>query len=229
MKLHLSKHHIATFIALLFHVSGAIGILCTNNKDWFVQNTVLNLLLMVGLLVWNQPQKNIAFFVFLLVAFVTGMGVEMIGVNTGKLFGEYEYGVVMGAKLNGVPWLIGLNWFVLVFCCGISITKMHDWLKEKYEAADITLSPTIEKLSLLFDGALLASFFDWVMEPVAIKLGFWQWKNGVIPTYNYFCWFIISMLLLLVFSKLRFSRANQFAVDLLIIQVLFFLALRTYL
>lgn len=228
-KIKLSKHNIATFIAILLHFCGVVGILISPYKTWFIQNTSLILILMLLLLIWNQPQKNKAFFAFLLICFLTGMGVEMIGVNTGRLFGVYRYGTIMGNKLNGVPWLIGLNWFVLMFCCGIVMTKIQDWLKLKYEAADITLTPTIEKLSLIIDGATLATFFDWIMEPVASKLGFWEWKDGTVPYFNYICWFVVSIFLLWIFSKLRFSRANHFALDLLIIQTLFFLALRFYL
>lgn len=225
----ISKHNIATFIAILFHVSGAIGILFTDHKDWFIRNTSLNLLLMAVLLFWNQPEKNKAFLGFMLISFLTGMGAEMIGVNTGRLFGHYHYGEVMGAKFNGVPWLIGVNWFLLMFCAGVVMTKLHVWIKVQYEAAGISMTPVIEKLSLVFDGASIALFFDWVMEPVAVKLGFWEWKDGIIPYYNYLCWFFISMFLLWVFSKLKFNRDNHFALDLLIIQVLFFLSIRIFL
>lgn len=225
----ISKHNITTFIAILFHVSGTIGILFTDHKDWFIRNTSLNLLLMAVLLFWNQPEKNKAFFGFMLISFLTGMGVEMIGVNTGRLFGHYCYGEVMGAKFNGVPWLIGVNWFLLMFCAGVVMTKLHVWIKIQYEAAGINMNPVVEKLSLVFDGASIALFFDWVMEPVAVKLGFWEWKDGIIPGYNYVCWFFISMFLLWVFSKMKFNRDNHFALDLLIIQVLFFLSLRIFL
>ena len=227
--MRLSKHNIATFIAILFHVCGVIGILFTDYKDWFILNTPLNLVLMAILLLWNQPERNRSFFWFLLVSFVIGMGVEMIGVHTGHLFGSYQYGNHMGAKFNAVPWLIGLNWFVLMFCCGVVMTKLHHWIKMQYEANGFSMSPLMEKLSLVFDGASIALFYDWLMEPVAMKLGFWEWKDGIIPFYNYLCWFLISMFLLWVFSKLKFNRENHFAVDLLIVQALFFLSLRIFL
>lgn len=229
MTLVLNRKNIATGIAILFHFCGVIGILMSGNKDWFIKNTSLNLILMALLLIWNQPEKSKSFFLFLIVAFITGMGVEMIGVNTGTLFGIYQYGNVMGAKLNGVPWLIGLNWFVLVFCCGVVMRHLHQWLHTKYEELDINLAPWVEKLSLLFDGAFLATFFDWIMEPVAMKLGFWDWKDNLVPNFNYGCWFVISMGLLWLFSKLKFNKQNPFAVHLLIIQALFFLTLRTFL
>jgi putative membrane protein len=42
------------------------------------------------------------------------------------------------------------------------------------------------------------------------------------------CWFIISALLMLVFQQSGFKKVNQFAVNLLFIQILFFFAIRTF-
>ncbi len=55
------KNNIALFLALLFHVCGAIGILFTPYKQWFVSNTPVNLLLMTALLVFTQKEKNLPF------------------------------------------------------------------------------------------------------------------------------------------------------------------------
>ena len=224
-----SKQNIATFLAILFHVTGLIGILVTPYKDWFIQNTPFTLCLMAMLIIWNQSQKNYHFFGFLVIAFMIGFGTETIGVNTGHLFGNYHYGSVLGAKLNGVPWLIGMNWFVIVFCSASTMVQMQEWMASKLKKTGAEISPRMTNLSLIIDGALLATFFDWVMEPVAIKLGFWQWKNNEIPFFNYVCWFLISALLLLFYKGCSFSKPNYFAVHLLIIQLLFFFALRTYL
>jgi putative membrane protein len=87
----------------------------------------------------------------------------------------------------------------------------------------------VQKISFIIDASLLAVFFDWIIEPVAGKLGFWQWENGNIPFYNYVCWLIISAFLLALFQRLPFNKRNIFAVHLLIIQLLFFLVLRTFL
>jgi bisanhydrobacterioruberin hydratase len=224
-----SRLPIATFLAAVFHFCGLVGILFTPYKDWFVAHTAFTLLVMVALLVWTQPEKKAKFFIFILLAFLVGMSVEMIGVNTGKLFGTYHYGNLMGAKLNGVPWLIGLNWFVVVFCSASIMQLLHEWTVKKFLATDFEMPLTLSAFSLIIDGALLACFFDWLMEPVAGKLGFWEWKNNEIPFYNYLCWFLISMGLLFVFHKFLSVRTNHFAVHLFIIQALFFLALRTFL
>ena len=83
-------------------------------------------------------------------------------------------------------------------------------------------------ISLLIDASLLATAFDYILEPAAMKLNFWQWANNNIPWFNYSCWFIISATLLLVFNKLQFNKLNSFAIHLFIIQVLFFVAIRVY-
>ncbi|MBP9213251.1 MAG: carotenoid biosynthesis protein [Chitinophagaceae bacterium] len=224
-----SKQNIALFIAILFHVCGAVGIIFSPYKNWFIQNTTLNLLIMVVMLIYTQPQKNSAFYIFAVAAFATGMLTEMIGINTGYLFGNYQYSNVMGYKLLGVPLLIGVQWFVTVFCCGIAIHKLHVWTEAKYAAKGMILSKKIQAISFVVDAALLTTLFDFIMEPVAMELYFWQWQNNVVPFFNYACWFLISSILLMLFRLLPMQKHNHFAIHLLIIQTLFFLVLRSYL
>lgn len=217
------------FLALLFHVCGAIGILYTPYKEWFINNTPLHLLLMAALLVFTQTEKNISFYLFGIICYMTGMCTEIIGVNTGYLFGNYIYGEVMGPKLYAVPWLIGINWFIIVFCAGCTIHRLNEWIYQKL--ADNMQPPvSVQVFSFVTDAALITTFFDWIMEPVAVKIGFWKWiPEGSIPAYNLLCWFIISALLLTVFRFMKFDKHNQFAVHLFIIQILFFLLLQSLL
>ncbi len=227
----LTKKNIAIFIALLFHVSGIIGILFTPYKDWFVQHTSLNLILMAGLLIFTQPNINRYFFLFIVIAIIVGLSVEIIGVNTGFLFGTYTYGDVMGVKLFNVPILVGVQWFVVVYCCGVIMQFVNNWSHKKIIdlGGESERTQKVKSISLIIDAALLATLFDFVMEPVAQQLGFWQWKNNDIPFFNFTCWFFISGLLLLVLNRLPFNKLNPFAIHLFIIQLLFFLALRIYL
>ncbi len=228
-KLRINKFHIATFIALLFHVTGFIG-LFSSKQNWFIANTPLNLLIMFGLIIWTHSDKNRWFFLFVFIAFATGMVTEMIGVNTSLLFGKYEYGKVLGAGIQNVPWLVGVNWIIVVYCCGIAISHLQSWFFAKSPASQTLLSPQVQLISFIADGAMLATFFDIVLEPVAVKFGYWTWLgDGSIPFTNYLCWFLISALLMTVFKLLSFPKHNQFAVHLLIIELLFFAALRTFL
>jgi bisanhydrobacterioruberin hydratase len=86
----------------------------------------------------------------------------------------------------------------------------------------------LKAISVIVDGATLAVFIDWIMEPVAVQLGYWKW-NGEIPIYNYICWFVVAIAMLAIFHFCKFNKQNKFAVHLLMIQVLFFLLLRTFL
>jgi putative membrane protein len=81
---------------------------------------------------------------------------------------------------------------------------------------------------VIIDGATLAVLLDLLMEPVAIKLGLWKWVGEAVPLYNYLCWFAISALLLTIFQFCNFNKQNKFAVNLLLIQAMFFLLLRTF-
>jgi len=216
----------ALFIALLFHISGFIGIVFTPYKSWFIQNTPLTLSIMAVLVVLTQEKKQPAFFVFATVCFVTGFIVEMIGIHTGYLFGNYTYGQVLGIKFSGVPILIGINWFIIIFCSNSMIHQLTNWVESRLGMEDSPMPATLTKWSIIFDAALLAVVFDYILEPVAVKLGFWNWQYSHIPAYNYVCWFLIAALLSWFFNLFNFNKNNQFAVHLFIILSLFFLALR---
>jgi putative membrane protein len=225
----ITKSNIALFIALLFHVCGAIGILFTPYKDWFIQNTPVNLLLMCFLLLITHSRKYIQFILFFVTCYVIGFIVELIGVNTKMLFGQYQYGNVLGYKFNNVPLLIGVNWFIIIYCCANVTEKIQQWFENKYAEQSLALSEKIKTISFIIDASLLAVSFDYILEPVAVKLNFWQWQNNHITFFNYSSWFVISSLLVYIYKKLKLNTVNSFAVHLFIIQLLFFIALNVYL
>lgn len=213
-------------MAIAIHAFGALGMLQEQYKDWFVALTPFSLVVMLVFLLIQQQKIDRRFIVFVVLCFAVGFFAEVIGVNTGWLFGDYAYGKVLGLKLLGVPLLIGVNWFVVVFCSGVLMHQLHDTLAAK---TNKQLSEVLVSASIIIDGALLATFFDFLMEPVAIKLGYWTWTHQDIPIFNYLCWFVVSALLLLLMRRLKVSTNNLFATHLLIIQGLFFLVLRIFL
>lgn len=222
-----SKYQAATAIAILFHTIGFAGIVFFNS-NFILQSTPFNLLLMFGLLIWTQNEKNYFFYFFLLATLVLGIVVEIIGVNTQLLFGNYSYGKILGVQIKNVPLIIGVNWFIIIYCCGISIHTLLVKAIDKVAAETATRPMALKAISIIVDGATLAVFFDWLMEPVAVQLGYWKWE-GDIPFYNYLCWFVISAILLTLFHFCTFNKHNKFAVHLLMIQVMFFLLLRSFL
>ncbi len=224
-----SQYQLATAIAILFHTIGMIGILFFKSEA-FIKTTPLNLLLMAGLLFYTQQKPNAAFLIFFMLCFIAGIAVEIIGTSTGWLFGNYSYGAMLGPAIKAVPFIIGINWFIIIYCCGVSIHTLLTKLTTKLSEQTGKPSKAIQTLSVVVDGATLAVLLDWLIEPVAVKLGYWQWLgSGEIPLYNYMCWFGISMFLLFIFQRLPFDKQNKFAVNLLLIQAMFFLLLRTFL
>jgi bisanhydrobacterioruberin hydratase len=223
------KVTIATAIAILFHAIGFVGMFF--NKNFFVATTPLNLLLMFGLILYTQNKINTHLVIFFVVCFVVGILVEVIGTSTGLLFGNYSYSKNLGPAFKNVPLVIGINWCIIMYCCGATVHFIFKKLSERVQ--EITGSATsnaLQLFSVVTDAALLAVFFDFIMEPAAIELGYWQWlDDGSIPTYNYMCWFIISAVLQVLFGLLKFDKQNKFAVHLLMIMSLFFLLIRTFL
>ena len=207
-----SPFHWAIFLAVLVHFSGAIGI-AFFSPSFFVPFTPVNLFLMLLLLILHEQPIHFRFVQAFLMAVVVGMTTEMIGVNTGLLFGDYSYGEVFGRKLFGVPVLIGINWFCVVYAAHVVSMKLKsDKVKGRFSVALLA--------------AAIATAFDWIMEPVAMKLGFWNWSDGRIPLFNYVSWFVISFAVSITFGSLKIEANNKFAPYFLMIQALFFLFLR---
>lgn len=216
----------SVFLLVLIHFSGAIGMVYFDT-DLFASMTPYNLGLMFLLLILNERVIDKYFLTAFILAFLSGLGTELVGINTGMLFGNYSYGDILGLKFYGVPILIGINWFTIVYCAYVSAGKFLGWI---YFRNSIVVSSLLSNhLLQAFFTALLTTIFDWFMEPVAVRLGFWSWKGDEIPLFNYACWFSVSLLLSLGFSKLKLSTKNSFSLILLIVQSVFFIFLRIFL
>lgn len=212
---------LSVFTALLFHVCGLIGMF-TEARPWFVSMTPLTLIIMTILIIWNIKTINREFILFFIACFSVGYTTEVIGTNTGLLFGEYSYGTAMGLKVFEVPLLIGIQWFVTVYSIGHTVLFGYSRWKGNVERSLST------NLWLIILASGLTTLFDFILEPAAISLGYWSWTiDGHVPLFNYICWFFISGLLLVPFFLTRglSNQVNIFAVILIFIQTLFFIIL----
>lgn len=122
------------------------------------------------MLAQNENKITKKHVVFFIVVFTIGMFTEIVGVNTGLLFGDYQYGMVLGPKLYGVPFLIGLNWFIIVVSSGSIFSQFVGLVQEKYR---FRMTETTLAIAVVIGGATIATCFDYILEPVAIKLHFW--------------------------------------------------------
>jgi putative membrane protein len=201
------KIHLGIFLIWLLHISGLIGIL-SGQAAWFVPKTPFNLLLMALLFIWIFPLDTIrktALFAFICVA---GISAEWIGVHTGWLFGSYHYGENLGPKLDGIPYLIGVNWALLSFCSGC-----------------VSRNLPLPSWGRILFGALLLVGLDFFMEGLAPRLDFWTFQGGLPTLWNYICWFILAVLFLWGYEKLDIQGSRRFSLHLLSAQFLFFMSL----
>lgn len=198
---------VLTAIAIIFHVVGLVGIGWLQNQA-IINATPWHLLLMFALLCVAMivQEKKAAYWIA--ITFIIGFAVELVGVHTGVLFGNYQYTDALGPGWQGIPLLIGANWVIVL-------------------AGSITLAMrmTGNKWLVCILAAVIATAYDWVLEPVAEKLGYWHWQDDAIPLYNYLCWALVSAMIAIVWQVFRL-RPNQFALHLFIIQLLFFIILR---
>lgn len=212
---HIKRNHLSSFILVVLYGVGILSLIFNLHPD-FIYLTPINLLLSFLIIMYSHKKWDYKIFVVLLISFLFGMGMEIIGVTTGAIFGEYQYGDVLGPKFMGTPYTIGLNWMMLVYCAGATVNYI-----------------TIERTSIFFNifvksflGALLLLSLDVLMEPVAINYGFWSWGgDGHIPMDNYIAWFLISFFLLIIFNLLLKNLKNKVAFTLLLLQFLFFFLL----
>lgn len=195
---------------ILFFSVGAAGHLTITFREFMLGFTKYFLLiasaLLSYLLLFQSIDKEL-FFRFIVIYLFT-FAAEFLGVQTGLIFGNYQYGNVLGIKIFGVPPIIGLNWVFVVLGAYQLVQKI---LKKRI--AIITLA------------SILSVAFDFILEPVAIKLEYWSWTEGKIPNYNYISWFIVSFISVLFFTKTELNIKTDILDKFFIIQLVFFVIL----
>lgn len=212
---------LALWIAVFFHLVGLIGIIL--NVRLIVDLTPYNLLLTFFLLTWSRRSRESEFYQFLFLSFSIGWIAEWVGVNTGALFGQYHYSSLLGLKISGVPVLIGINWFMVTYSSGAAA----EWLISAFEGGTMKVKLFSRTSIVVLLGATLAVFLDWLMEPVAVMLGWWEWQNGgLIPASNYQSWFIVSFVIIAFYRLLAFNKENKFPFRLYFVLLLFFVLIR---
>jgi len=201
-----SKNTLASFILVVVYTVGIIGIR-GNFDERFVLLTPVNLLLSLGLIFWTHPGTYSPLWKLAVLCFTTGLLVEIAGVQTGLIFGDYQYGEVLGPKIWGTPLMIGVNWTMLVYGAGSTVNRLvpdqNIWIKAGL-------------------GAMLMTILDVLIEPVAMNLNFWNWQDDIITLQNYFAWFFVALPLLASYFKLLGKTTNKVAILLFILQFIFF-------
>ena len=196
-------------IAVIYAV-GVAGFIIPFTHRYFMLLTPLVLLLSLALLIWYDRDRRkggqLNRIVFYLFVFTAGFLVEMWGVNTGTLFGNYLYGSGLGPKVNGTPPLIGLNWVLMIYLTSAIFTPRRRNL-----------------LNGIVWPSLLMVGYDLIMEQVAPKMDMWSWQNDIVPLQNYLMWGVLAVIFHTLRYRMRVRDGNPMALPLFVVQTLFFL------
>jgi len=198
---------------VIFYAIGALGMIIPQTFMLFCRLTPLSLLLSLFCLAWFHPDKREfkTLFVFSLI-FITCLVIEIIGVNTGLIFGPYEYGNTLGIKIFGTPLLIGLNWVLLTYLTSSVVEKVK-----------IKVALKICIASLIMLG------YDVVLEQAAPITGLWQWEGGKVPLQNYAVWLLLALVFHSLIKIFRVKTANPLSGVMLSSQILFFIVVLIFL
>jgi uncharacterized membrane protein len=203
------KYRSILFVLVVLYTVGIIGI-GTNYWSPFILLTPINLLVSLGLVLWNHPSKNTALVVFVGLVFIIGWSAEWFGVHTGLLFGQYAYGKTLGPKVAETPLMIGINWVMITYTAGMVVNQIASqqkrWMK-------------------IIIAAVLMVGIDFFIEPIAPLLDFWSWENNSVPIQNYWGWLGISLLVQFIFFKLIGDASNKAGSALFFVQLGFFVIL----
>ena len=182
------------YFMVFMYASGILAHLWPAVRPFTAYTTDLLLLLIGGALLYfvYARYRQSRYWGWVIGAYGFTFAMEAIGVVTGAIFGEYAYGPTMFVQLLDVPLVIAVNWVVLIL------------------ASNTLLCRFTENPWLAATGAgLFIAAYDYFIEPLAIKLDYWQWASGTdIPLQNYLAWALIAFLLSLplYFFRIRFRH-----------------------
>ncbi len=161
----------------------------------------------LALMVFHKPH-SFKFWLSLGSIGALGFLIEAIGTNTGLVFGKYHYGQSLGIGLFGTPLNMAINWMMLIYLVAFML--------QNWRVGNLVKS-------LVSASALTA--FDWILEPVAIRLDMWIWDTGTPPLQNYIGWFLSSLIMFTFYYRFAPKSQNSLAFLIGVMHVLFFISL----
>lgn len=171
-------------LLLVPYVVGLIGILLPLTRSFFLSLTPYMLLFSFVIVYLEEGRWVIRNLLAILLIMVFSFGAEYLGVNYGYLFGDYTYGSILGFKFYKVPLIIPITWALL----SIASRSLVNLVTNSYAIS-------------AFLTAVVITAYDFLLELVAIRFGWWWWNTGNIPIFNYICWFVFSFIFQLLFRK----------------------------
>lgn len=100
-----------------------------------------------------------------------GLFFEALSIRTGFPFGPYYYTEVFGPRLMGVPYIIPLAWYVIVYLSYV----LANLIVERRPVATVSVGRSVV-LSVM--GAAIVTAYDLALDPfMVLKIGAWVMVN----------------------------------------------------
>ncbi len=198
-------------ILVLYYVVGIMLFLVEGTRSLFGSLTPLSLIMSFLAVLAFQPSWSPKLGLAFLTVFGLAVFVEIMGVQTGVLFGEYVYGKALGLKILDTPVMIGLNWLILVYCTTAIVNHSFK-----------------NKITRIISGAGLMVFYDLVLEYVAPVMDMWSWPTRYPGVRNFLMWYLVALVFHSLFQWLNLKIENRPARYLFLIQFLFFSGIALY-
>jgi putative membrane protein len=192
---------------IVLYAAGLIGMHIPATASWFTSMVPLTLWFTGFICVVYHPKPSFMTYLMLALIAISAWYLEVQGVRTGRIFGQYAYGATLGASFLKVPFTIGINWLVLVLA---TQAVVEEW----------NVGGKIGKSAL---GAGLMTILDLLIEPVAIHFDFWHWAGGQVPLQNFGAWWLASFFFHFVLQSGPWTFKSSLFRLIAMLQFLFFL------
>ena len=198
---------------VIFYAVGITGLMVPSSFAFFVVLIPWTLLLNVILLsLFHKDGYGLRSITVFLLICISSFVIEVAGVKTGQVFGNYAYGNSLGIKLLNTPLIIGLNWLLLTYTTSSVLETLRMPLTVKIAAS-----------------SFLMVIYDFVLEKVAPRLDMWSWINDSAPLRNYIMWFLMAAMYHALIKVSGVKTNNPLSAVILISQFVFLTLLSIFL
>ena len=210
MSKYLYKQKLKTIILfIVFYSIGVAGVGFPVTQGIFITMIPVVLLMsFVAILLFhrslNSQNTRFVFFTIILVSYL----VEVAGVNSQLIFGNYIYGNGLGFKVFNAPLIIGINWAMLVYCSASIIERFR-----------------LNVIVQIFFSSVIMILYDIVLESVAPFLDMWYWNGNTVPLQHYLAWLVLAFIFHGLVKWKKVKTENPLAPAIFICQFFFFVAI----
>ena len=208
-----------TLSAILLVAMVALSLPALFGLPWSITIVLLILYVLTltafGLLHGSQTLGIRGVLVFFILSTMTTYGMEWLGTHLGIPFGHYYYTEQMGPMLMGVPLIIPLQWFNMMYPSYIMVTVILSGRKRGAApgVGENKLPLSRYVLIRMAAASLLAGLvmvsWDFINDPYMVAVGMWVWTNPAeffglmlfgIPISNFLGWVLSSALAVFLFE-----------------------------